>query len=80
MNWSGDFVREQDDVAAGEIVAIAVLGGLRSSGVFGPCDLAPLVLDASVCLSVRMSYAGSRLPRVLSDDSRKFLYLQQTRL
>ena len=30
------------------------------SGVFGPCDLAPLVLDASVCLSVRMDLPPAR--------------------
>lgn len=56
------FVREEDNVASGEIVAVAVLG------VFGPCDFARLIFDASICLSVGMSYSGSSVPCVRLGD------------
>ena len=39
-----------------EVVALCVSGRISAfpSGVTGPLDLAPFVLDASFCLSVRM--------------------------
>jgi hypothetical protein len=56
------FVGKKDDVAPGEIVPVRVLAELCfPSGVLGPCDLAPLVLDASICLSLRKTYSGSKV-------------------
>ena len=46
---------KEDNLAAGEVVAIAVACGLSlPASVLGPLDLAPLLFEASDCFSVRI--------------------------
>ena len=64
-------------MAAGEIVAVAVQAGDGFAfGDLGPLDFAPLILDASICLSVRISYSGSRVAWGFSVGACKLLIIR----